>query len=150
MKRRTFLSISIATASILLSGCVGYVPSFSKTPVCGKQITKSNAEFIVPGKTTRAEVIRRLGTQHCRESLRVAAMGYGWEMPGGYGFFFLMDRMNAAGDVWELTRWRALFLAFDSHDVVTRKEFVKLKGSRTLDEQLEKWAGYRFSQTPPQ
>ena len=150
MKLRDFLAISVATASILLSGCIGYVPSFSKVPVGGKQITKSDAEFIVPGTTTRAEVIHRLGTQHCRESLRVAAMGYGWEMPGGYGFWFAADLMVAAGDVWKLTRWRALFLAFDSHDVVTRKEFVKLKGSRTLDDQLEKWAGYRFSKTPSQ
>lgn len=150
MKLRIFLSISVATASILLSGCIGYVPSFSKVPVGGKQITKSDADFIVPGRTTRAEVIQKLGTKHCRESLLIPAMGYGWEMPGGYGFWFLADTMNAAGGSWKITRWRALFLAFDSHDVVTRKEFVKLKGNRTLDDQLEKWAGYRFSKTPPQ
>ena len=148
MKLRTFLSISVATASILLSGCIGYVPSFSKVPVSGKQITKSDAEFIVPGRTTRAEVIRKLGRQHCRESLLIPAMGYGWEMPGGHWFAF--SPYSTGVGAWEQTRWRALFLAFDSHDVVTRKEFVKLKGNRTLDDQLEKWAGYRFSKTPPQ
>ena len=150
MKLRAFLSISVATASILLTGCIGYVPSLSKQPVNGKQITERDADFIALGRTTRAEVIRKLGTQHCRESLRIAAMGYGWEMPGGYGFWFIASTMSAAGDSWEITRWRALFLAFDPHDVVTRKEFVKLKGKRTLDEQLEKWAGFRFSKTPPQ
>lgn len=148
MKLRTFLSISVATASILLSGCIGYVPSFSKVPISGKQITKSDAEFIVPGRTTRAEVIRKLGRQHCRESLLIPAMGYGWEMPGGY--WLLANPMSPDVADWEITRWRALFLAFDSHDVVTRKEFVKLKGNRTLDDQLEKWAGYKFSKKPPQ
>ena len=150
MKLRTFLSISVATASLLLTGCIGYVPTFAKQPVSGKQITERDADFIAPGRTTRAEVIRKLGTQHCRESPRIAAMGYGWEMPGGYVFWFWASPMSAGGDSSEVTRWRALFLAFDSHDVVTRKEFVKLEGKRTLDEQLEKWAGYRFSKTPPQ
>lgn len=143
MKLRTFLSISVATASILLSGCIGYVPSFSKEPVSGKQITKSDADFIVPGRTTRAEVIRKLGTQHCRESLRIAAMGYGWEMPRGHWFAFSPYGTDVAA--WELTRWRALFLAFDSRGVVTRKEFVKLEHKRSLDDQLEKWAGLGVS-----
>jgi hypothetical protein len=150
MKLRAFHSISVAIAGILLTGCVGYVPTFSKVPVGGKPISKSDADFIVPGRTTRAEVIQKLGKQHCRESLLIPAMGYGWEMPAGYGFWFIFSTMTAASDVWEMTRWRALFLAFDSRDVVTRKEFVKLKTDRTLDHQLEKWAGYRFSKTPPQ
>lgn len=142
MKLRTFLSLCVATASILLSGCVGYVPSFSKVPVGGKQISQSDADFIVPGRTTRAEVIRKLGTQHCRESLRIAAMGYGWEMPKGQWFAFSPYGTDVR--LWKLTRWHALFLAFDSRGVVTRKEFVKLNHERSLDDQLEKWAGLGF------
>jgi len=146
MNLRTFFPISVATASMLLTGCIGYVPSFSKQPVSGKQITERDADFIVPKRTTRAEVIRKLGKQHCRKSLSIAAMGYGWEMPGGYGF--LANPMATGVVKWKTTRWRALFLAFDSNNVVTRKEFVKLKDDLTFDEQLEKWAGYRFPQTP--
>jgi hypothetical protein len=136
---------TVVAASLMLAGCVGLVPSFSNKPLSGKQIAPHDANFIVPGRTTRAEVIRVLGPGY-RESERAAALGYGWEMPVGqyYYFFAIMGPMAGAvaGNDWEVGRWCGLFMTFDARGVVTRKEFVKLKRKRTLDEQLEKWAGW--------
>ena len=147
MQFQSLILTAITTASLLLTGCVGYVPSFSNKPISGRQITRHDADFIVPGTTTRAAVIRILGTRY-RESQRIAAMGYGWEMPAGSTFWLFPISQGWAGDADEFSRWHALFLAFDSRSVVTRKEFVILNGKLTLDEQLEKWVGWMPSKTP--
>jgi hypothetical protein len=132
------LSIVFAT----LTGCVGWVPPLSNEPINGKTLTARDVEFIVPGKTTRAEVVRKLGKGYC-ESPRIAAMAYPWQLPGGTGFWCVISTHWADGGTWETaTRWRALFLTFDSHGTVTRKEFVRLKSEGTPQEQVEKWAGW--------
>lgn len=141
------LSIVFAT----LTGCVGWVPPLSNEPVNGKALTARDVAFIVPGKTTRAEVVRTLGAGYC-ESPRIAAMAYPWQMPGGTGFWCFITELNNETQqlrTWETaTRWRALFLAFDSHGTVTRKELVRLKSEGTPQEQVEKWAGWVMPKTP--
>jgi hypothetical protein len=142
------LTIVFAT----LTGCVGWVPPLSNKPESGKPLTARDVAFIVPGKTTRAEVVRTLGAGYC-ESPRIAAMAYPWQLPGGTGFWFLISSRDAAGGkpgdsgTWEITRWRALFLAFDSHGTVTRKELVRLESKGTPQEQVEKWAGWVMPNT---
>ena len=137
------LSIAFAT----LTGCVGWVPPLSNKPDNGRPLTARDVEFIVPGKTKRAEVVRTLGAGYC-ESPRIAAMAYPWQMPGGTGFWCIISTAGGGGGTWEMTRWRALFLAFDSHGTVTRKELVRLKSERTPQEQVEKWAGWVMPKTP--
>lgn len=139
MKLPIHLPAIACAAGILLTGCVGYVPSFSKQPVSGKRVPREDADFIVPGKTTRAEVIRKLGAGY-RESERYSALGYGWEMPAGFAFWIIASTHQGIAGTNEFTAWRALFVAFDSRAVVTRKEFVRLNQKITLDEQLEAWA----------
>jgi hypothetical protein len=128
-------------AAVLFSGCIGYVPPLSREPISGREITARDAGFIVPRKTTRAEVVRTLGRGY-RESPLIPSMAYPWELPAGTGFWFIFSTHHAAGDTHQLTNWRALFLAFDARGVVSRKEIVRLKKGRSLDEQLEKWAGW--------
>lgn len=141
---------------LYLTGCVGViaVPSLSNQPIGGKVIPHRDANFIKPGKTTKAEVIRNLGTGY-RDSIRVAAIAYPWELPGGkwlsWGLIYIpiADWSSGGSASGDLTRWRALFLDFDARGIVTRKEFVRLKSNRTLDEQLESWAGWVPRNTPP-
>lgn len=137
--------LTIAAASLLLGGCVGYIPPLSNKPYSGKSLAARDADFITIGRTTRAEVIRKRGTGF-RDSIRVNAIAYPWEMPGGYWILFPV----LSGDTGpEHSRWRALFLAFDAHDIVTQKQFVRLKRELSLDEQLETWAGWTPKITPP-
>ncbi len=141
--------ITIAAASLLLGGCVGYMPPLSNKPYSGKSLGGRDADFITIGRTTRAEVVKKLGTDY-RDSIRVQAIAYPWELPGGYWFIFVVSQMGGgAASGPENTRWRALFLDFDGHDIVKRKEFVRLKRQLTLDEQLEAWAGWVPKITPP-
>lgn len=142
LKPRVLVSIAALAVSVLFTSCVGYVPPLDRTPIGGHQIGQSDTGFIVPGKTTRAEVVKTLGTGY-RESSLVPAMAYPWELPSGTTFWFLRSPHQAAGDIHKLTSWHALFLAFDKRGVVTRKEIVRLKKGKSLDEQLEKWAGYQ-------
>jgi hypothetical protein len=139
-----------AAAALLLSACVGgiYVPSFSNKPHSGQPLTARDVSFIVVGQTTRAQVVKKLGDGF-RDSPRVAAMAYPWEMPAGWGaVWFVTPNGGGGGSGAEFTRWRALFLTFDARGVVARKEFVRLKGKLTLDEQLESWAGWVPPHTP--
>jgi hypothetical protein len=143
--------ITIAAVSLLSGGCmgVGYVPALSNKPYSGKPLAGRDADFIAAGKTTRAEVVKKLGTGY-RDSVRVWAIAYPWELPGGRWFFFAVGQMGGGiSGGPENTRWRALFLDFDGRGIVTRKEFVRLKQKLTLDEQLEAWAGWVPRNTPP-
>jgi hypothetical protein len=138
----------VAAVCLAGSGCIGYVPSVSQTPVSGKVIARRDAGLIVPGQTTRAEVIKTLGPQY-RESIRGAAMAYPWEMRAGFVFAVAMDRTQiAAARSDDFTTWHALFLQLDARNVVTRKQYVRLRGGRTLDEQLDRWAGVIVPETP--
>jgi hypothetical protein len=143
------LRLSLVATVLSCSGCIAaYVPSFSNQPVNGKIIVRRDVECIVPGRTTRAEVVKALGPGY-RESIRGSAMAYPWEMPAGFIVFGAMSRDFAIADrTGDFTTWHALFLKFDGRGVVARKEYVRLRGGRSLDEQLERWAGVWVPRTP--
>jgi hypothetical protein len=121
-------------------GAVVPVPRLSKKKIeQGREITAREIQFVVPGRTTRAEVITRLGNDF-RDSPRVSALAYSWQYNGisiywGFGF------MGGYGEHGvEDFGWRALFVAFDGNEQVVKSQFYRLKGGRSLDEQLEEWA----------
>jgi hypothetical protein len=138
MKLRALLALSAVAASVLLSGCLGFLPAVSDEPISGRKITRVEANFIMPGSTTRAEVVQKLGKAYS-EFPRVPAIAYSWESPSGTGF--LLNPMDSQARTHDLTSWRALFLAFDSSGVVARKEFVHLRKGHPLVHHLEKWVG---------
>jgi hypothetical protein len=134
----------LAICLLTQTGCVGVipVPSFSNQPVAGQVIKPGDVKFIVPGQTTRAVVVERLGTSF-RASPRMPVLAYSWELPGGSGIWWwcVFSPYFAAGDIndFEWSRWRAFFVTFDEQGVVTKAEFVHLSGKKSLDEQLEDW-----------
>ena len=136
--------------TVLLNGCVPFgigmgtvvpVPRLSKKKIeQGREITAREVTFVVPGRTSRAEVIARLGNDF-RDSPRVAALAYSWQYNGaqiywGYGFIFAGVAEHGVEDFG----WRALFVAFDQNDKVVQSQFYRLRGGKSLDEQLEDWA----------
>jgi hypothetical protein len=124
---------------LLLTGCVAVFPVPSSEKTHGKIITPQAVKFIVPGQTTRDEVVARLGDEF-RDSLRQPVLAYSWEKPAADLVWFAVSTESGGGGHFERSYWRAFFVAFDSGGRVWRTEFVRLSGKRTLDEQLEDWA----------
>jgi hypothetical protein len=120
------------------------VPVPSKGQTHGKVITSEQVRFIVIGQTTRAEVVSHLGDQF-RGSPRVPVLAYSWEQPavGLLWCWAVIIPPSGLGDggYAERSHWRAFFVAFDHSGTVSRTKFVSLSGGKSLDEQLEDWAG---------
>ncbi len=142
MKAMTFLLLPLA--ALLVTGCVGLVvplPS-SGGKAYGHAVTPAQVKFIVPGQTTRAEVVREFGGPG-HISLRQPALAYTWEEPAAdLLWFWIIPFPPGAGDggCVERAHWRAFFVAFDAAGKVSRTQFILLAGGRSLDEQLDRWA----------
>ena len=137
--RSTWRAGLAALLLLLLTGCVAVFPVPSSEKTYGKIITPQAVKFIVPGQTTRDEVVARLGDQF-RDSLRQPVLAYSWEKPAADLVWFAVSTENGGGGHLERSYWRAFFVAFDSGGRVRRTEFVRLSGKKSLDEQLEDWA----------
>jgi hypothetical protein len=138
------LTLALFTAMGLVTGCVGLipVPAGSSHVEIGRVIQAREVAFIVPGQTTRAHVVERLGADF-RASPRMPVMAYSWELPGGTAlwWWFVFCTEGGAGDAgeFEWSRWRAFFVAFDQNGYVTKAMFIRLSSRKSLDEQLEAW-----------
>jgi hypothetical protein len=138
------VALMLLAATGLVTGCVGLipVPSLSRQPADGRVIQAQEAAFIVPGQTTRAQVVEQLGADF-RASPRLPVMAYSWDLPGGTALWWwaVFCTEGGAGDAGEFEwgRWRAFFVAFDQDGYVTKTKFVRLSGRKSLDEQLEAW-----------
>jgi hypothetical protein len=136
--------ILLLSLTMLVSGCVVLpIPSPSQDHGYGRAVEKKEVEAITVGVTTRAELTNSLGGQF-RESTRVPALAYAWELPamGMAVLWGVASTHQAAGGVmdFERSKWRALFVRFNTNGVVTSRELVRLSGGKSLDDQLEKWA----------
>jgi hypothetical protein len=138
------VALMLLAATGLFTGCVGLipVPSFSRQAPVGRAIQAREAAFIVPGQTTRAQVVEQLGADF-RASPRLPVVAYSWDLPGGTALWWwaVFCTEGGAGDAGEFEwgRWRAFFVAFDQDGYVTRTKFIRLSGRKSLDEQLEAW-----------
>jgi len=142
---KTAFTIILPLLTVLLTGCVGVmpVPPSRNQPACGKVITPEQVKFIVPGQTTRVEVMARLG-DHFRDSPRLPVLAYSWEKPAvGWTWWILLAGPGGAaggGGHTEGNHWRAFFVKFDAGGRVAATRFVSLDNGKSLDEQLENWA----------
>jgi len=143
----------MAAVMTLMSGCVGVLPLpiTSGEPEHGCKLDRAQVAFIHPGRTTRAQVIERLGPDYTALP-RNRALAYTWELPGGGGvwwYFIPLGEVAASGGgSWE-AGWRGFFVAFDNQDVVTSAVFKKLSCRRPLHEQMDRWVAKLPPTTPP-
>jgi|ERR1017187_3766120 hypothetical protein len=139
---------ALLTAGVL-TGCVPFgigmgavvpVPPLSKKKIeQGREICAREIRFAVPGRTTRAEVITRLGNDF-RDSPRVAALAYSWQY-NGFRIFWDYGFIGGHGQHGvEDFGWRPLFVGFDQNERVVQIQFYRLRGGKSLDEQLKDWA----------
>jgi hypothetical protein len=127
--------------AFVLTGCVGVlpIPDFSNRPLNGTRLRSQDTAFIRPGTTSASEVFGTLGTD-CLWDPRQRVVAFSWELPRGQGIWWVVTtEAGAAGD-FEWTRWRALFVAFDTNNVVIAAKTKHLSSSKTLDEHLNAWA----------
>jgi hypothetical protein len=142
--KTTFLLLSVVVSQ-LLNGCVGVlpVPPDSNTPAVGTPVTSDQVKFIVPGRTTRDEVVAKLG-ERFRESCHTPVLAYSWERPAwGYCWwvwFFTPDGVVTGGNYEEGNVWRAYYVKFDAGGHVVKTKFARLDNDKSLDEQMEDWA----------
>ena len=134
--------------AVLLTGCVGVmpIPPARNEPTYGRVITKEAVRFIVPGQTTRAEVIAQLGDRF-RASPRMPVIAYAWEKPAcGWAWWLLVVSDNGAAAAvgrYDGDYWHAYFIKFDEGNRVTESKFVSLQHHQSVDQQLEDWATTR-------
>jgi len=133
-------AILMAALAGLVTGCVGVlpIPSFSRKVEAGQVLRRDQVAFIVPGQTSLGEITNRLGGGF-RDSGRMPALAYSWELAGGRGVWWAACEGSFAGE-FEWSHWRAFFVLFDERGVVIKTKFARLSGRRSLDEQLEQWA----------
>ncbi|HZR18005.1 MAG TPA: hypothetical protein VFE51_11975 [Verrucomicrobiae bacterium] len=124
-----------------LTGCVGVLPlpEFSNHPTYGTILRARDIAFIAVGTTSASEVFGALGT-NCLCTPRWRAVAFSWELPGGRGLWWVSSMENGIAGEFEWSRWRALFVAFGTNNVVTATATKHLSSSRSLHEQLETWA----------
>jgi hypothetical protein len=132
--------LAVLTMPALLTGCVGLipVPSHSKVEV-GRVIERRETDFVAPGRTSRAEVIERLGADF-RASPRLPVLAYSWQVTRGMFVWWWCSIYGGDAGESEWSNWRAYFVAFDEQGLVTQTKFVHLSGGKSLDEQLEDWS----------
>ena len=127
--------------SFFLTGCVGVlpIPDFSNQPTHGVRLRSQDTAFIRPGITSASELFGILGT-NCVCDPRQRAVAYSWELPGGNGLWWLLFLEGGVGGEFEWSLWRAFFVAFDAHNVVTAAASKNLSSNKSLHAQLEVWA----------
>jgi hypothetical protein len=132
--------LNLLSLTLLLNGCVVPIPipSFSTKPECGEKLTAARTAFIEPGKTTKAEIIRSLGTNFTSLP-QGRAVAYTWEIPGGRGLWLFATFAGGAAGEFEWSHWRGFFVAVDNRGVVTATAFKRLWSRHSLDEQMDRW-----------
>ena len=117
------------------------LPITSSQPEHGCKIDPAQVAFIHPGRTTRAQVIERLGPDYAALPLN-RAIAYTWELPGGGGIWWyciVAGEAGAAGGGGWAGGWRGFLVAFDDQGVVTATAFKKLSCRRPLQENMDRW-----------
>jgi hypothetical protein len=144
MKASWLQLLLLAAVLVPLAGCVGFIP-VPHGKGYGQRIQHDTAEALQPGRTTRGEVIARLGTNHVALPYQ-RALAYPWEKGGGNWVLFAAS-LDAAGAIdGEWTHWRAFLVAFDERGVVAATAFKHLSTRKSLHRQLEAWY---LKQHPP-
>jgi hypothetical protein len=139
-------------AAVVLTGCVGAVPIPVTSHVdYGHRLKPAQTGFIQPGRTTRDEIIAKLGTNFVTFP-RTSSIAYTWEMRGGGGLWWWWTVgspywVGGSEGVWE-GGWRGFLVAFDDRGRVRSAQYQRLSCRRSLDENMERWLTHLPKQPP--
>jgi hypothetical protein len=139
LRRLTFLSFFC----LLLChppGCL-YIPQGHKNiELRGTKIGEEKLGFLVPGKTTKAEFIEKVGRPYLMMD-DYGVMAYHWKMLKGYIPFFVPGYTGVLAGVGQVSKNYLLLLSYDDKGVITRYETIQSFASKPVNEQAIEWVG---------
>ena len=113
----------------------------------GERIGEARLSFVVPGETTKAEFIERIGQPYLvLDDLGV--MAYYWKMLAAYVPWFV-GCYTGMGGVAEVDRQNVLLVSYDDRGIIDRYETIKnfqvagLSKAKTVEELARQWAAKR-------
>ena len=110
----------------------------------GQRIGETRLNFVVPGETTKAEFIERIGQPYLvLDDLGV--MAYYWKMLAAYVPWFAAGYYTGAGGVVEVDRQNVLLVAYDDRGIIENYEFWRkysdeLIKTSTREKVIRQWA----------
>ena len=148
--RRWALGLALMSWLPFLSSCACYVPVPTLNENHGRRMKREEVCFIQPGRTSRAEVYARLGTNYVSLPME-RAIAYSWECKGlSFPWYFVISGLSSGEAFptgYEMAgKWQAYFVAFDNNNIAQAVKFKRLAAELPLQEQLDLW----FSRLPNQ
>lgn len=90
----------------------------------GQRIGEARLNFVVPGETTKAEFVERIGQPYLvLDDLGV--MAYYWKMLAAYVPWFAAGYYTGAGGVVEVDRQNVLLVAYDDRGIIENYEYIR-------------------------
>ena len=118
---RRIPATSYAIGCLLLSGCAGVVPlpTHTETPAQVQIKEKVTAKFVVPGQTTKGEVLAKLSSVDSGISDDQFFLAR-WSSSNKVGFALLCGYISCMGGGSRLWKTSNALLEFDDHNLVKR------------------------------
>lgn len=127
---------ALLTVFFLAQGCV-FIP-LPETCVSGEEVTKKELTSIIPGITTKTEIVDMLGEPDVLW-LDENIFAYNWKMAWAIMPWIVGAGGQAAGGIEEFTKDYALLIQFDHNDRVVRFERIKRSMFTSYGEMLKNW-----------
>jgi hypothetical protein len=139
----------LLAALLLSSGCL-FVPIPKATPLEGTEVKQADLAFLLPGQTTKAEVIGKIGKPTIwwrDENILV----YRWIKLHGVLLWVIGGGYSAAAGAVDVTQEYAFLIKFDSNDRFQTSEIVKKPPLKSYGRFLLDWRDQRArGWQPPQ
>ena len=137
-------NLSPLTLLFLACGCLYLLPSCLPIPQGyrnlereGKKVGETQLSFVVPGQTTKAEFIEKIGQPYLTLN-DLGVMAYYWKMLAAYVPYVIP---YAAAGIAEVDRYYLLLVAYNDQDIIERYEIIhKIFQPKTVTELARQWA----------
>jgi hypothetical protein len=139
---RPLTILSLACCCLCLySGCIALpIPqSHRNIELEGKKIEETKLNFVVPGQTTKAEFIEKVGQPYLMMD-DWGVMAYFWKMLGAYALW----AAPGAGGIARVEPNYILLVSYDDQGVINKYETVRYTFDffqKTVNERALQWAG---------
>jgi hypothetical protein len=110
----------------------------------GQRIGEARLNFVVPGQTTKAEFIERIGQPYLMMD-DLGVMAYYWKMLAAYVPWVAGGYYTAAGGIVEVDRQYLLLVSYDDQGIIQQYEIKRkyqadgLFKFKTIDELARQW-----------
>jgi hypothetical protein len=127
----------------LLPGCLAIpIPQgYRNLEREGKKIEAFQLSFVVPGQTTKAEFIEKIGQPYLTMD-DLGVMVYYWKMLAAYVPWIAAGGYSAVGGVVEVDRYYLLLVAYDDRGIIERYETIrKIIQPKAVAAVARQWVG---------